>query len=154
MLTIQYAKNPFYNNPQNSTIFLTVKFVEFDQELPFTASPTDDTSYGPVLYTNAINGDYGVVGSWNQNPHYAPPFTLPTSLPNAKKDVAYSQALTAFNSLAPATIVAITELPAGLNIVNNVVVGTPTNTGNFSFDVRTTDALDNSGVTTLVLTVV
>ena len=78
MLTIQYAKDPFYNDPDNVTVFLTVKFVEIADELPFTATPYDDMSYGRELCTNAKNGDYGTVKSWEENPHYVPP-TPPTA---------------------------------------------------------------------------
>lgn len=78
MLTIEYAKDPFYNDPDNVTVFLTVKFVEIADELPFTATPYDDMPYGVELYTNAKNGDYGVVKSWEENPHYVPP-TPPTA---------------------------------------------------------------------------
>ena len=78
MLTIQYAKDPFYNDPDNVTVFLTVKFVEIADELPFTATPYDDMPYGVELCTNAKNGDYGVVKSWEENPHYVPP-TPPTA---------------------------------------------------------------------------
>ena len=34
MLTVEYAKDPFYNDPDNITVFLTVKFVEIADELP------------------------------------------------------------------------------------------------------------------------
>lgn len=73
MLTVQYAKDPFYNDPENETVFLTVKFVEFAEELPFTATPYDDMDYGRKLCSDAKDGVYGPVGSWEQNPHYVPP---------------------------------------------------------------------------------
>lgn len=79
MLTIEYAKNPFYNDPNNETVLLTVKFVEIADELPFTATPYDDMPYGVELCINAKNGDYGVVKSWEENPHYAPPIEQPTT---------------------------------------------------------------------------
>ena len=73
MLTIQYAKDPFYNDAENITVFLTVKFEEIADELPFTATPYDDMPYGVELCTNAKLGMYGTVKSWEENPHYVPP---------------------------------------------------------------------------------
>jgi hypothetical protein len=73
MLTIEYAKDPFYNDVQNETVLLTVKFEEFAEELPFTATPFDDMPYGVQLCTNAKLGMYGTVKSWEENPHYIPP---------------------------------------------------------------------------------
>ena len=71
MLTIQYAKDPFYNDPNNEAVLLTVKFVEFDDEMPFNATPYDSMSYGKELCANAKNGDYGVIRPWEENPYYA-----------------------------------------------------------------------------------
>jgi hypothetical protein len=73
MLTIEYAKDPFYNDANNETVFLTVKFEEFAEELPFCANSQDNTQYGRDLCANAKNGDYGTVKSWHENPHYTPP---------------------------------------------------------------------------------
>lgn len=42
--------------------------------LPFTASPTDDTPYGPEIFANCINGLYGVIGP------YVPLASLPTQV--------------------------------------------------------------------------
>jgi hypothetical protein len=73
MLTVQYAKNPFYNDPDNVTVFLTVKFEEIAEELPFTAAPYDCMQYGVDLCVNAKAGLYGPVRPWEENPHYIPP---------------------------------------------------------------------------------
>jgi hypothetical protein len=73
MLTIQYAKNPFYNDAENETVLLTVKFEEFADEMPFTATPYDDMPYGVELCTNAKLSMYGTVRSWEENPNYVPP---------------------------------------------------------------------------------
>jgi hypothetical protein len=76
MLTIQYAKNPFYNDPDNVTVFLTVKFEEMAEELPFTATPYDDMDYGRQLCFNAKAELYGPIKSWEENPYYTPPVGL------------------------------------------------------------------------------
>lgn len=153
MLTIEYAKDPFYNDPDNLTVFLKVKFVEIADELPFTATPYDDQEYGVELCTNAKNGDYGTVKPWNQNPHYTPPSVNPQYLPNAQKDSQYTQILTGSNAGTPYVITAIDALPTGLSITNNTITGVPTVTGDFSFKVQITDAQNDTGQTTLTLTI-
>jgi len=153
MLTVEYAKDPFYNDPNNITVFLTVKFVEMADELPFTATPYDDMPYGVELCTNAKNGDYGTVRPWTENPHYVSPSVSPQSLPNAQKDVGYTQALDGVNAGTPYVITAIDALPNGLSIANNTITGTPTVTGDFSFKVQITDSLNDTGETTLTLTI-
>jgi hypothetical protein len=64
MLTIEYAKNPIWNNADHNAIFLIVKFVEMADELPFTATPFDVESYGIELYNNAFAGYYGEIASY------------------------------------------------------------------------------------------
>jgi len=74
MLTIEYAKNPIWNDEKNTAIFLMVKFEEFIEELPFTANPFDPMPYGVELFNNAVNGDYGVIKP------YVKPVILNTAL--------------------------------------------------------------------------
>ena len=64
MLTIEYAKNPWYSEPTNADIQLTVKFVEFEEEMPFCANDYDPMPYGKELYANALRGDYGVIAPY------------------------------------------------------------------------------------------
>jgi len=45
-----------------------LKFEEFANELPFSASPNDVEPYGVELYNNAVAGDYGPVA-----PYVPPP---------------------------------------------------------------------------------
>jgi len=68
MLTIEYAKDPKSVNAENTQIDLIVKFIEIDDELPFTATPFDVEPYGVELYNNAIAGQYGEVA-----PYVPPP---------------------------------------------------------------------------------
>lgn len=153
MLTIEYAKNPFYNDPDNLTVFLTVKFVEIAEELPFTATPYDDMDYGRELCANAKNGNYGPVSAWSQNPNYFPPSVSPKSLPNAQKDSQYQQELKGVNAASPYVISTVDALPAGLNIANNIISGTPTVAGSYSFKVQIKDAQSDTGETTLNLNI-
>lgn len=70
MLTIEYAKNCSWNDENNTSIEMTVKFEEISEELPFLATPNDPMPYGVELFNNAVNGDYGVVAP------YVPPPTI------------------------------------------------------------------------------
>ena len=65
MLTIEYAKNPKYNDPSNTSVVLDVKFKEFNTELPFTANPQDIEAHGVELYNRAIAGEFGAVAPFN-----------------------------------------------------------------------------------------
>lgn len=75
MLTIQSAHSPVYSSEDNSTIALKVKFLEFDGELPFGASPKDDMPYGVELYQRALTGEFGAIAEFVPPP---PPENLPT----------------------------------------------------------------------------
>ena len=68
MLTIEYAKNPVYANSEGTTVSLTVKFAEFNEELPFGATPHDPMPYGVELYHRAVAGEFGPIA-----PFVAPP---------------------------------------------------------------------------------
>lgn len=61
MLTIQYAKNPVYGSEDGSVVTLTVKFEEFNEEMPFGATPYDTMPYGVDLYNRAIAGEFGLI---------------------------------------------------------------------------------------------
>jgi hypothetical protein len=69
----------------------------------------------------------------------------PTSLPNAKEGVSYSQAFTAIGGSSPYQFALVngqgTGLPAGLNFTSDgTLTGTPTVTGTFTFEVQATDS--------------
>lgn len=64
MLTIEYVKNPIWNDADHVTVLLTVKFMEFAEEVPFTATPYDDVAHGKLLYQNAIAGQYGNIAEY------------------------------------------------------------------------------------------
>jgi hypothetical protein len=64
MLTIEYAKDPVWANDIDTAINLIVKFVEFTEEMPFTASPNDPMPYGIELFNNAVAGDYGTIAPY------------------------------------------------------------------------------------------
>ena len=61
MFTLQYAKDPIYNNEERTSILLTVKWEEFQEEMPFGATSYDPEPYGVDLFNRAVAGEFGTV---------------------------------------------------------------------------------------------
>lgn len=61
MLTIEYVKDPIWANQQNTAINLIVKWEEFNEEMPFTATPNDVEPYGVELFNRAVASEFGEV---------------------------------------------------------------------------------------------
>lgn len=72
-MQLEYAKNPIWSNADQSTIDLTIKWVELDEELPFTASPNDVEDYGREIYNLASAGEFGEVAQYVPPPEPGPP---------------------------------------------------------------------------------
>jgi hypothetical protein len=68
MFTLEYAKNPIFNNEEQTSILLTVKWEEFVEEMPFGASSFDCEAHGRELFERAKAGEFGEVA-----PYVAPP---------------------------------------------------------------------------------
>jgi len=64
MLTIEYAKNPVYQNEEGTLIDLRVKFYEFKEEMGFGATAYDTEPHGIELYNRAKAGEFGPVGEY------------------------------------------------------------------------------------------
>ena len=64
MFTLQYAKNPIYNNEEGTSIFLIVKWEEFVEEMPFSADIWDPEPWGADLYNRAKAGEFGEVAPY------------------------------------------------------------------------------------------
>lgn len=60
-MQLEYAKNPIWANAEHTLINLTIKWVEIDEELPFTASPNDCEQHGRAIFAAAQVGEYGPV---------------------------------------------------------------------------------------------
>ena len=60
-MQLEYAKNPVWANAEHTMIDLTIKWVEIDEELPFTASPDDCEEHGRAIFAAAVAGEYGAV---------------------------------------------------------------------------------------------
>ena len=64
MLTLEYAKNPIWNNEEKTAIFLTVKWEEFNEEMPFGATSYDPEPWGVDLFNRAKDGEFGDVAPY------------------------------------------------------------------------------------------
>jgi hypothetical protein len=62
MFTLEYAKDPFYNNEEGTAIHLIVKWAEFNEEMPFGACSYDSEPHGVDLFNRAKAGEFGKVG--------------------------------------------------------------------------------------------
>lgn len=61
MFTLEYAKDPIWNNAEGTSILLTVKWEEFNEEMPFGACSFDPEPWGVDLFNRAASGEFGVV---------------------------------------------------------------------------------------------
>jgi hypothetical protein len=64
MFTLEYAKDPVYDNAEGTAIFLIVKWEEFAEEMPFGANTWDSEAYGRDLYYRANAGEFGTVAPY------------------------------------------------------------------------------------------
>jgi hypothetical protein len=152
-LTVEYANTPVWSNEAQTAINLNVKFVEYETALPFTATPTDDTTYGPELFTNAVAGDYGSVA-----PYVKPPVVIhitPTTLAPMLIGGSYVRVLTSSGGVGPYTyaVKSGSTLPSGLTMSRDAIVGSPVDSGDFPFEMTSTDSENNSGTAVISLSV-
>jgi hypothetical protein len=75
MFTLEYANNPVYSSPDNTSISLTIKWEEFGEEHNFAATLYDSEPHGVDLYNRAIAGEFGEIA-----PYVAPPPAATESL--------------------------------------------------------------------------
>jgi hypothetical protein len=61
MFTLKYAKDPVWNNEEGTNIHLTVKWEEFNEEMPFGATSYDPEPWGVDLFNRAVAGEFGEV---------------------------------------------------------------------------------------------
>jgi large repetitive protein len=106
-------------------------------------------SVGDSVFTLKATDSLGNIGVRNVTIHVLPASTLTFGLANASIGNAYSQFLPIYDTLTPT--IALNPgsfLPAGLSLVGNNVVGTPTGpAGTYGFSVVVTDS---SGVPTVI----
>lgn len=64
MFTLEYAKDPIWNNTKGTAIMLTVKWEEFNEEMPFGATSYDPEPWGVDLFNRAALGEFGEVAPY------------------------------------------------------------------------------------------
>jgi hypothetical protein len=64
MFTLQYAKDPVWNDAEGTNISLIVKWEEFIEEMPFSATSYDPEPWGVDLYNRAKAGEFGEVAPY------------------------------------------------------------------------------------------
>lgn len=80
MFTLQYAKNPVWNNDTGHAIELIVKWEEFSEEMPFTATDYAwDTLHGKDVFFRAVAGEFGEIAP------YVPPVPVPPTAEQNKQ---------------------------------------------------------------------
>ena len=72
MFTLQYAKDPIWDNAEGTCIKLTVKFVEFNEELPFGATSYDTELHGRDIFNRAKAGEFGAIATYVPPPEPEP----------------------------------------------------------------------------------
>lgn len=73
MFTLEYAKDPVWNDDTGQSILLTVKWEEFNEEMPFGACSYDPMPHGVDLYNRAKAGEFGEVAPYVPPPEPIPP---------------------------------------------------------------------------------
>jgi hypothetical protein len=63
-----YAKDPKWANRRQTLINLIVRFEEINEDLPFTASPTDSEAHGRDIYARAVAGEFGTIAPFDPVP--------------------------------------------------------------------------------------
>jgi hypothetical protein len=64
MFTLEYAKDPVWNDNTGQSILLTVKWGEFNEEMPFGACSYDPMPHGVDLYNRAKAGEFGAIAPY------------------------------------------------------------------------------------------
>jgi len=64
MFTLKYAKDPMWNDGTGQSIYLTVRFEEINEDLPFNATSYDSEPHGVDLYNRAKAGEFGAIAPY------------------------------------------------------------------------------------------
>jgi len=68
MFTLEYAKDPFFQTADQQCIHITVKWLEFAEEMPFGAMANDVEEHGRLLYARVIAGEFGPIAPYVATP--------------------------------------------------------------------------------------
>ena len=121
----------------------TISSIATASDATFTVTPETGISAGTHTATVTVSGDNGISEtfevSFTVNPA-APSGTAPTitttTLPGGTVGTAYSQTLTATGDAPISWSIDSGDLPDGLDISGNIISGTPTADGTFTFTVK------------------
>jgi hypothetical protein len=72
-MQLEYAKNPVWVNAEHTMIDLVIKWDGINDELPFTASPTDCEAHGRAIFEAAVAGQFGAVAEYVAPPEPVQP---------------------------------------------------------------------------------
>lgn len=113
------------------------------------------TATGTTSFTVTATDSLSATGSWSYTLTIVTLTVTPATLPNASKDSAYSETLTASGGAAPYTFTLTSgTLPGGLTLSSSgLISGTPTDLGSSTFTVTVTDSGGASGSVTYTLVV-
>jgi len=75
-LTLLQAGNPQWADATRQKINLIVRFVEINEDLPFTADPNDTEDHGRDIFARALAGEFGEIAE--------PPAELSAEIPVAE----------------------------------------------------------------------
>lgn len=64
MFTIEYAKDLRWVNSEHTTFDCVVKFLEFDQEMPFACLQSDKYAHSKELWQRAVAGEFGDIAEY------------------------------------------------------------------------------------------
>lgn len=148
-MTPKTVTNPVYAISSHEAINVMVTWEEMPNEppMPFSATSYDVEPYGVDLYNQLQAGIYGPIGQFTG---------LSISPSNSKSGVvgqSYEQILTGSDAIGDYTISKLGQLPSGLDIVNNAIVGIPTLAGTYNFLVFISDSNNNIGTPSIRLVV-
>ena len=57
----EYVKNPVWDNEEHTSLTVTVKFTDFEEEVEFTAVPDDVEEHSRKIYVEAVSGKFGTI---------------------------------------------------------------------------------------------
>jgi Putative Ig domain len=114
------------------------------------------TSAGAFSFTIQVADNAGETTTDNLsiNIQRVTPIISTATLPSGKVGIAYSQTLTATDGVSPYTW-SITDgsLPGGLTLNANVIAGTPTTSGSFTFTIQVTDSAGSTAKSSLSINI-
>jgi hypothetical protein len=76
MFTFEYANTPVYGDDTENCIVLNVKWQEFNEEHPFSATSYDSMPHSVELFNRAKAGEFGAIAA------YVPLVTQTPTQPN------------------------------------------------------------------------